>query len=418
MLRRTRYQEGCLYREERKRGSDVWIFRWRQNQPDGKRTQRKKLIGTTEQYPTESAAWKCVSALLRDINHDTPQTMASVLTVAELVKHYRLKELSDENHEQRSAGTKESYGCYLKNWVLPRWGDHRLTQVKSVDVRDWLASIKRANGTKVKIRNIMSAIFQHAMLYEWADRNPIRVVRQSGKRQRIPQPLELAEMQALIGALQLSHRTAVLLDACTGLRRSELFALQWQDVDFDNLQLNVYKSIYHQVVGRCKTEASAKPVPLDEYTAQDLRAWREKSAYNRPTDWVFASPLMKGKQPLWPDSLMQDHIKPVARRVGITKPIGWHTFRHTFSTLLRANKEDVKVVQELLRHASIRTTLDVYTQAVSSAKREAQNRLAGMIVPGSQVQQNKGDQSQNSGGGPVVPLSCPNEVSHEVPYIQ
>jgi site-specific recombinase XerD len=97
--------------------------------------------------------------------------------------------------------------------------------------------------------------------------------------------------------------------------------------------------------------------------------------------------------------------------VGITKPVGWHTFRHTFSTLLRANGEDVKVVQELLRHASIRTTLDVYTQAVSSAKREAQNRLVGMIVPESQV-------AQNTGETIVVPLSCPNEVSHEVPYIQ
>ena len=418
MLRRTRYQEGCLYREERKRGSDVWIFRWRQDRPDGKRRQCKKLIGTIEQYPTESAAWKCVSALLRDINHDTPQTMASVLTVAELVKHYRLKELSDETHEQRALSTKESYGCYLNNWVLPRWGEHRLTQVKPVDVKDWLKSIERANGTKVKIRNIMSALFQHAMLYEWADRNPIRVVRQSGKRQRVPQPLELAEMQALIGALQPSHRTAVLLDACTGLRRSELFALQWQDVDFDNLQLSVTKSIYHQVVGRCKTEASAKPVPIDKYTARDLRAWREKSVYNAPSDWVFASPLMKGKQPLWPDSMLKDHIQPVAKRVGITKPVGWHTFRHTFSTLLRANREDVKVVQELLRHASIRTTLDVYTQAVSSAKREAQNRLVGMIVPESQVAQSKGDRSQNSGNDQVVPLSCPNGLSHEVPYIQ
>jgi integrase len=54
-----------------------------------------------------------------------------------------------------------------------------------------------------------------------------------------------------------------LLDAGTGLRVSELLALRWRDVDFENLELNVTRSIWHQVVGDCKTEASAKPVPLD-----------------------------------------------------------------------------------------------------------------------------------------------------------
>lgn len=61
--------------------------------------------------------------------------------------------------------------------------------------------------------------------------------------------------------------------------------------------------------------------------------------------------------------------------------MGWHTFRHTYSTLLRANGEDVKVVQELLRHANSKITMDVYTQALSPAKREAQGRVARIILP-------------------------------------
>ena len=67
--------------------------------------------------------------------------------------------------------------------------------------------------------------------------------------------------------------------------------------------------------------------------------------------------------------------------MGITKRVGWHTFRHTYSTLLRANGEDVKVVQELLRHANSKITMDVYTQALSPAKREAQGRVASIIFP-------------------------------------
>ena len=96
--------------------------------------------------------------------------------------------------------------------------------------------------------------------------------------------------------------------------------------------------------------------------------------------WVFASPTVGGKQPYWPDNLMKRYIKPVARKAGITKNIGWHTFRHSFGTLLKANGEDVKTVQELLRHANSRITLDVYTQAVNSNKRAAQSKVVRMMV--------------------------------------
>ena len=83
---------------------------------------------------------------------------------------------------------------------------------------------------------------------------------------------------------------------------------------------------------------------------------------NRTEDWVFASVTMKGTQPYWPENLMRCYVWPAAKRAKITKRIGRHTFRHTYSTLLRANGEDVKVVQELLQHANSTTTMDTYTQ--------------------------------------------------------
>ena len=120
---------------------------------------------------------------------------------------------------------------------------------------------------------------------------------------------------------------------------------------------------------------------VDASVAEDLWWWKQSSPYNRAEDWVFASPWTDGKQPLWPDSLLKRWIKPAAKRVGITKRVGWHTFRHTYSTLLRANGEDVKVVQGLLRHANSKITMDVYTQALSPAKREAQGRVARIVLP-------------------------------------
>jgi len=106
--------------------------------------------------------------------------------------------------------------------------------------------------------------------------------------------------------------------------------------------------------------------------------------YNRPEDYVFATDppragKKRGKQPVWLSKIMQHYMQPAGKRVGITKRIGWHTFRHTYPTLLHANGEDVKVVQELLRHSSARITMDVYAQAVTPAKRQAQGKVVAML---------------------------------------
>lgn len=76
---------------------------------------------------------------------------------------------------------------------------------------------------------------------------------------------------------------------------------------------------------------------------------------------------------------MRYHIQPVVKELGINKQVSWHTFRRTYSTLLQANREDVKVVQELLRHGSTKVTLDIYTQAQMPAKQEAQRKVVVMM---------------------------------------
>jgi len=106
-----------------------------------------------------------------DANQQTPQSESGPSTIAELVAHYRLKELAGDSNGRKAFSTRDGYECYLDNWILPRWQDHKLNQVKPVAVEAWLDSIKRARGTRAKIRNIMSAVFHHAMRYEWLDAN-------------------------------------------------------------------------------------------------------------------------------------------------------------------------------------------------------------------------------------------------------
>jgi len=177
-------------------------------------------------------------------------------------------------------------------------------------------------------------------------------------------------------------RTMIELDAFTGLRRGELIGLRWQDVDFENLVLHIRRSVVAMVEGAPKTEASLKDVPLDAQTAESLWAWKHLSPYGSPGDWLFASPHMKGRQPYWPGTLWRYYGKPALERARVTKQVSYHTFRHTFGTLLNANGENPKVVQELLRHASLRVTSDVYMQAVGPQKREAQSNLVKLVRRG------------------------------------
>ena len=97
---------------------------------------------------------------------------------------------------------------------------------------------------------------------------------------------------------------------------------------------------------------------------------------------VYASTKMNGTQPYWPNSIFRVYIKPAAKKMGLTKRIGWHKFRHTFGTILNANGENPKVIQELLRHANLRVTMDTYVQAMSDEKRKAQSKVVEMIMPG------------------------------------
>jgi integrase len=237
-------------------------------------------------------------------------------------------------------------------------------------------------GSKAKTRNVMSAIFSHAMRYEWLTRNPIALVRQSAKRESVPDVLTATEIGALLAELADPSRTAVLLAACTGLRVSELLALKWSDVDFGKGEIRPCRAIVDQVVGDMKTEASGKPLPMDGTLANVLLDWRGRCPYNQDGDFPFGSPDMDGRQPYWPDSLLRKVIRPAAVRAGIAAHIGWHTFRRTLATLLQGNAESVKVTQDLLRHATSRMTMDVYAQSIPADRRAAQKTVVDAVLKG------------------------------------
>jgi len=372
-------QEGSVIREHRKLGPDVWSYRWWEAGPNGNRIHRRLVLGTAEQLRDISSVRHATTGLMREINAMDIRLAGTSMTLAHLAEHFQQRELVHSNG-RITHSTKKAYQGYLRKWIVPRWGDYLLPNIKAVEVELWLQHLGRAAGTCCKIRNIMSVLFNHARRYDLFDRNPIQWVRQSAKRRSAPDVLTCNEVRQLMAALAPRERMMVLLDVATGLRQSELFALKWKDVDFTNRQLWVTRSIVQQIVGPCKTEASQKPVPLHGHLVRALRVWHRRTNYRAPESWVFASPQQRGKGPFWGQQILRHYIRPAAHKLGIRKRIGWHTFRRTYSTLLRATGAELKVMQELMRHSTIRVTLDTYTQAVTTEKRAAQTAVVSLIL--------------------------------------
>jgi len=254
-----------------------------------------------------------------------------------------------------------------------------LNEVKAVDVESWLGGLNLAPGTKKKLRDILHLLYEHAIRYEFTERNPISKVRQGGKRLSTPTRLDVHQLRRLLAALPNRERLMVLLDFGTGLRRGELSGLKWEDINFEEKILTPSRSIVAQHVGSVKTEASGKTIPLDDVLLEELLAFRAETPYAADSDYVFASWKMQGKQPYWMSRVMQHHIKPVAAKLGIPLK-GFHTLRHSYTTLLRQNGNNPKVVQDLLRHASYQITANIYDAAVSDEKREAHSGVIRLVT--------------------------------------
>ncbi len=274
---RVSYQRGHLRCLKRKDGPSRWEFLWRENDSLGHRVRRNTVIGTLDQYPTEELALEVVNGLRMQINEVRNRQHEQHVLLTDLIDHYTSTELASDT-DWRSHATRMVYREFLTRWIKPRWGSMNIREVRTLAVESWLRSLKRQDGedladsTKAKIRNLMSVLFNHAIRYEWLEqgKNPIKLVRQSAQRRLAPEVLDADEVRGLLANLESPFRVMVLLDVTTGLRRSELFALKWSDIDFWNLTIDIKRSIFQGVVGNCKTEASRRPVPLSLEVAADL----------------------------------------------------------------------------------------------------------------------------------------------------
>jgi integrase len=256
---------------KRKSRPDVWAFRWYEN-GSGKRTYKKKIIGSVTKLRNRREAEKAVLALRSSINVGigTPET------ICDLAAHYQALELTQE---RKAFSTIDNHRLLFKRYIEPHWGHFQVSAVRTMQVEEWLHSLPLAPASKAKLKCVLSVLFNHAIRYEWLTFNPISRVRTSLKRLRDKDVLAPVEFQKLVQNLSVRDRAMVLLIGSTGLRRSEMIALTWSDLNLRTMEVNVLRSCVRNRIGKTKTESSCRPVPLHPVVLGALLEWRKQSLY-------------------------------------------------------------------------------------------------------------------------------------------
>ena len=171
-------RNGSVIRRHRKKHSDIWQFRWWKKTSDGKRVYRRRQIGTVDQIPDIDTARKAASLFVPDLNARMAKSKPISMTIAQLCSHFEQSELCLTN-TWRSYSTKNIYKVYLKRWIIPKWIEYLLSDIRTIEIESWLRGLPIARSTCARIRNVMSVLFNHACRYEFFDRNPIKLVRQN-----------------------------------------------------------------------------------------------------------------------------------------------------------------------------------------------------------------------------------------------
>jgi len=358
-MRVQRHASGSVRYDKRRK---TWNYLWY----DGP-TRRSKRIGTKQEFPTKAAAWKEVESL----EIQQPKTQDGD-TVRSVITRYEAERMPTR------ASTARVYRCFMRNHVLPKWGDTLIQDVQPRPVELWLRKLPLSPKSKTHVRSLMHGLVEFAMWAGMLDisRNPVSLVRNIGATRKVRKARSLTAEQfhALLKELQEPFGTMALLSVCLGLRFSEALALRWGDVDWLDSRLSIRRGIVNQIVGDVKTQGSARTFNLASELLERLKAWKQASSFSGAEDWIFASPFKLGRLPYSYTGTRQE-LERASKAAGIGH-VSSHAFRHTYRSWLDAVKTPIAVQQKMMRHTDIRTTMNVYGDVVTDEMSTAGLRVA------------------------------------------
>lgn len=356
-----------------------------------------------------------------------------------------LKEFTDRWFEEYASqklqpGTIEKYKAEINDKVLPVLGHLKLSELRPHNLNAFFVSMTKdgarkdgkkggySKGSIAKTRNVLSSVLRTATEWEIIDRNPLDKVRTQAEDaaeklkfftpeqattflEYIEQPytvhtkghkrIDDTGKEYTVGGYESKKeipeqiRVLFILAIYGGLRKGELLALEWSDIDFQGDTVSISKSVSvvagQQITKAPKTKSSRRVVSIPHFLTQRLKALKttrtryrlELGDYWKGANWVFIQDNGKQMSYSTPYSAFQDTIarynsgKPVADQL---PAIPFHGLRHTSATILISGKQDVRTVSSRLGHAQASTTMNIYAHALQETDRKAATALENMLV--------------------------------------
>lgn len=356
-----------------------------------------------------------------------------------------LKEFADRWLEEYGAqklqpGTVEKYKAELEDKVFPMLGHLKLSELRPHNLNAFFVAMTKdgarkdgkpggySKGSITKTRNVLSSVLRTAVEWEIIEKNPLDKVRLQAEAtadklkfftpdqaaaflEYIEKPYTIKTKghkrtddtgtEYTVGDYQstkeIPEQLRVLFNLAiyAGLRKGELLALEWSDIDFQADTVSVSKAVSvvagQQVTKAPKTKNSRRVVSIPHFLAQRLRDLRTAQLkyrlsvgdYWQGANWIFTQDNGKQMSYSTPYQAFQDAI---ARHNAGKAPadqlpaIPFHGLRHTSATLLIASKQDVRTVSSRLGHAQASTTMNIYAHQLQESDRKAANALENMLV--------------------------------------
>jgi integrase len=354
--------EGALTRDEAEATRDRFLFeREAATQPPSGPPDAREVVKS-------EAAKLCIAAPAAENQLDP-----GGVCFAEAARLYKEGYLTRTNHVARPTLDKETF--YIREYLIPRWGSHGLTAIQPKTVEDWLHTTFESWWTMHGVRAIMNRIYHHAEghgLWPEGRRNPASKARLGRKRhQRERRILSFEETARVLARLNQPWRLVIQTCIATCARISELLGLRWKHVDFRNATIRVEQRVWHQEVGRLKTDSSRRVLGIGDLGAQFAsKALIDGADYD---GFVFQQRRARGK-PLW-DSSVREELHAAARAEGCDFPgLGPHSFRRANITWRQEVGGSSIEASKIAGHSALKMTSE-YTFVTAERQNELTRRI-------------------------------------------
>ena len=308
--------------------------------------------------------------------------------------------LYDKNHLQTlKPRTISEYRIIIDSRLLPFFGDMQLRNITPLDIRKWLSSLDRKDGSDKSLsRNsagvwfrTLSAILGKAYEWELIDENPCKRVKSPSKPQSEVKALQIEDFRKIVDKLPEYHdhrvRLFIQLMLSTGIREAEAAGLEWRDVDFKNFALSINRTSQYipgqgMVETTPKSKTSVRSIPISDEFVRELenyKIWQEEQIqkldglYEGATGEKTRLFTTSTGKPVY-DSTLRSWLKKYLAWCEVP-PVTVHGLRHTFASILIADGVDPRTTAAILGHSSPSLVMNVYANPQDEAKRKAITKI-------------------------------------------